>query len=212
MFAKNLYHKFNYTLLELLYSKLAPTYDLVSYIISKGKWYKWQSYAINMIKGTKALEIGCGTGTLILRANEAGSSVIGLEKSRDMIHVCGRKFRKKFLIPIIIQGDILNAPIKSKIIESVIVTFPTNYLLELGFYCEVHRILIAGGRLIILDYPHFYKKSVVSSFFNFLVNFGDKRDLKDILNNLIDNRFEASVEEIKDSNSSVKLIIAEKLM
>jgi hypothetical protein len=64
--------------------------------------------------------------------------------------------------------------------------------------------------LIIVDYPHFFKKSLINYFFGFLANIGDKRDIKDIQLKLIDSGFEPLIEEIKDESSSVKLIIADK--
>jgi ubiquinone/menaquinone biosynthesis C-methylase UbiE len=192
-----------------LYTKLAPFYDIASWLVSKGKWTKWQSYSIDKLKGRKILDIGCGTGSLLFQIDKSGYLTFGIDKSKDMLDVCRKKaFRNSKKINIV-QADIINLPIKNEQIDTVILTFPTNVILLLPLYDEVFRILTLKGRLIIVDYPYFHKKTVFNFIFNLLASVG-KRDINNIQQKIIDSGFKPMIEEVRDEDSIVKLIVLDK--
>jgi len=49
---------------EMLYHQLAAAYDLVAWLVSFGRWYRWVEKVIPLISGRDVLEIGIGTGYL----------------------------------------------------------------------------------------------------------------------------------------------------
>jgi len=113
-------------LLELLYGKLAFLYDLISNIVSLGRWTNWQSHSLSIIKGQKLLDIGCGTGSLMLKAHQQGYMVFGLDISKNMLNEIKKKLSKYIKSPRILQADMSYIPIKDNKIDTVILTFPTN--------------------------------------------------------------------------------------
>lgn len=196
--------------LKTLYTRLAPIYDVSSRLVSKGKWTKWQSYSLDKLKGRKVLDIGCGTGSLLFQIDKSGYFTFGIDKSKDMLDVCRKKAFNKSNKINIVQADIINLPIKNELIDTVIFTFPTNVILLRPFYDEVFRILTLKGRLIIVDYPHFHKKTLFNFIFNLLSSFGGKRDIQNIQQKMIYSGFKSMIEEVKDEDSIVKLIVADK--
>ena len=49
-----------------LYNEFAWTYDAVSWSVSRGRWDDWRKEALAHVQGTHVLEIGFGTGVLLL--------------------------------------------------------------------------------------------------------------------------------------------------
>jgi ubiquinone/menaquinone biosynthesis C-methylase UbiE len=160
--------------------------------------------------GNKVLDVGCGTGALLLNLHLAGYTAYGLDKSEDMIKICRKKFSYRALPITIFHSECTNIPLNNEAVDSVVATFPTDYILDEKCYKEIHRVLSNEGRLLILDEPYFIKKNPINYLFNFLVSFGSDRKLKDIANSLNKFGFETSIEIFQDTCSSVKLLVANK--
>ncbi len=61
-----------------------------------------------------ALEIGSGTGRLLLKLLESGLNVEGVEPSKEMLDICLKKAKKFNLKPVIYQQSIENLKIEKK--------------------------------------------------------------------------------------------------
>lgn len=203
--------RISHILLKSIYSIFSQFYDSISWFVSKGKWGKWQSYAIGKIRGKKVLDLGCGTGSLLLQVKHRGYLVFGLDQSKDMLAVCLKKSQKYKTKLNIIRGNMEKAPIKDNAIDTVIVTFPTSDILLPTFFHEVYRILVSDGRFILVDYANFYKKDPINTIFAFLSSFGDKLDIGEIKTRLNNVGFKVRIDQIRDDCSSVKLIMGDKL-
>jgi ubiquinone/menaquinone biosynthesis C-methylase UbiE len=54
-----------------LYDEFAWAYDLASWLVSLGRWSGWRRRALDHVVGQRVLEVGFGTGGLLLELREA---------------------------------------------------------------------------------------------------------------------------------------------
>ena len=140
---------------RLLYNEMAWMYDGVSWLVSLGDWRDWQRAALPFIQGQDVLEIGHGPGHMLLALAEAGYRVTGLDLSPYM----GRQARRRLAgagtaVPLI-RGDVLALPLKTAVFDTVLATFPTDYVTAQAALAGVNRVLRENGRFVIIPESHF---------------------------------------------------------
>jgi ubiquinone/menaquinone biosynthesis C-methylase UbiE len=133
-----------------LYHSFAWAYDLVSGLVSLGHWTDWISVALPYARG-HVLELGHGTGHLLRLGREFGLHVTGLDESMQM----GRLARRRLIQSGYTQIDLTRGraqvlPFGWQIFETLIASFPTNYIFDPASLAEARRVLRPGGRLIVL--------------------------------------------------------------
>ena len=142
-----------------LYHGFAFAYDAVAAAVSFGQWRVWIRMTLPYVQGARILEIGHGPGHLqwILHGSagalKAGSGlfVAGLDESTQM----GRIARRRLLhagidSPCLTRGMAQAIPYQAETFDTVVSTFPSGYIFQIETLAEVHRVLRAGGRLIVL--------------------------------------------------------------
>lgn len=136
---------------RLLYNELAWTYDLVSWLVSFGTWRSWQRAALPFVQGPDVLEIGHGPGHMLLALWQAGHRVVGVDLSPYM----GRQAQKRLAgaVPLI-QGDVMALPIATAVFNTVLATFPTEYVVDPATLLSVGRVLRENGRFVIIPEAH----------------------------------------------------------
>ena len=142
---------------ERLYHEFAWAYDWVSWWVSLGHWSRWRSDALRHVTGYQVLEIGFGTGDLLLDMAGRGWQVYGLDLSPAMHRVTARKMRRRGLWVPRVRARAQAMPFADHSFDAVIATFPSQYILSLATLREVARLLcrpdpdvgIQGGRFII---------------------------------------------------------------
>jgi ubiquinone/menaquinone biosynthesis C-methylase UbiE len=138
---------------RLLYNELAFTYDLVSWVVSLGQWRAWQRAAIpclSVAPGDTVLEIAHGTGGLQLDLRTAGVQTVGLDRSPQMGRIARRKMQQRGFRPRLARGNALALPFPTGSFRAVVSTFPTEFFLDARTLAETHRVLLPGGRLVIV--------------------------------------------------------------
>ena len=135
---------------ELLYGPLAWAYDAVAWLVSFGYWSAWRLDALGYLKPGSVLEIGFGTGDLLLALAEGGYDVVGLELSPQMHRVTARKLKETALNVKRVRGHAESLPFPSGMFENLISTFPSNYILSEKTLGESRRVLACKGRWVVV--------------------------------------------------------------
>lgn len=133
----------------LLYHQFAWTYDFVASIVSLGHWQDWVQVALPYLNG-RILEIGFGPGHLQRYMNEKQHLAFGLDESRQMAHQASRLLRKQGAMVRLARGYAQNIPFASGVFESVVATFPAEFIFYPRTLQELRRVLAPSGKLIIL--------------------------------------------------------------
>jgi ubiquinone/menaquinone biosynthesis C-methylase UbiE len=133
----------------LLYHQFAWLYDTVASIVSLGRWNTWIQTVFPQING-RVLELGFGPGHLQIFMNERGLQAFGLDVSMQMARQASQRLRKCGWSSRILCGYAQYAPFKHKTFDSVVATFPSEYIFNPRTLKEIQRILVPAGRLVIL--------------------------------------------------------------
>jgi ubiquinone/menaquinone biosynthesis C-methylase UbiE len=137
---------------ETLY-KNRYLYRFASTIPFAGQWRVWQRLVIARIRGLEVLEIGCGLGDLLADMLQAGYHCRAVERSPQMVAAARDTLRKRRVgdASLVIQGSAQALPIPSATIDTVVSTFPSEYIYDPDTIAEIARVLRPGGRLIVIE-------------------------------------------------------------
>ena len=151
----------------LLYHQFAFTYDLVAAAVSFNRWKGWVLQVIPFIEGTRILEIGHGPGHLqrALLSNP-DRMVVGIDESAQMGQLARRNLTRflhsahRLSTPntelraytqlSLTTGIAQFLPFPNESFDTVVATFPTEYITDPLTLAEVQRCLRKNGRLITL--------------------------------------------------------------
>jgi ubiquinone/menaquinone biosynthesis C-methylase UbiE len=132
---------------KLLYHQLAFAYDFVAATVSVGQWKNWVSSILPFIEGTRILEIGHGPGHLQRILLSRGLDSVAIDESASMGLLAQRNTDgKATLTRALAQG----LPFADASFDTVIATFPAEYINDPLTLAEVRRCLLDGGRFIVL--------------------------------------------------------------
>lgn len=138
---------------RLLYNEFAWTYDLVSRVVSLGQWHTWQQTALpylNVGPGARVLELAHGTGELQADLHNRAMFAVGVDLSPNMGRVARRKLVRRGLPARLTRANAAWLPFASQSFDAVASTFPTDFILRPAVLREANRVLIPGGRLVIV--------------------------------------------------------------
>lgn len=157
---------------RLLYNEMAWTYGLVSWSVSLGEWQHWQQAALQFVAGKTVLEIGHGPGHMLLALQNMGVEVIGLDLSAHM----GRQAQKRTqrTVPLT-RGLVQELPFATAVFDTVLSTFPTDYIIDPDTLASVHRILKVDGRFLIVPEGHLNGQGYLYKFIDWLFEITGQR-------------------------------------
>jgi SAM-dependent methyltransferase len=139
------------TAFEALYGPFAWAYDWVSQVFFLGQWRRWQRASLHFLAGTRVLEIGMGTGNLHLDLVRSGYAAWGVDLSPQMLRQASRKARRHGPEALLICRARAQAlPFPAGSFDSVVSTFPSDYIANPQTLEEIGRVLRAGGRLVVV--------------------------------------------------------------
>ncbi len=137
------------TAFSLLYHQFAWTYDLVAATVSLGRWKSWVRSSVPFLQG-RVLEIGYGPGHLQQSLNEIGLTAFGLDESPQMVRQASRRLRRLGCPLRLSRGLAQSLPFKEQAFDSVVATFPSEYIFDPATLKEIRRVLVDEGRLVII--------------------------------------------------------------
>ncbi len=156
---------------HLLYSTLAPLYDVVAWTVSLGQWNSWVERALPFIEGTKILELGHGPGHLQKQLAEHYAISLGIDKSWQMIMLAARRLIRAKLPCNLIHGDVQALPIPNHFFDTIVSTFPSEYIINPLTLLEAKRVLTHNGLLIVVPSAFILPISTKSRFLSWILNF-----------------------------------------
>ena len=141
-----------------LYYEFAWAYDLASWIVSLGRWSGWRLSALDYVAGPHVLEIGFGTGELLLEMGARGLTPVGLDLSPAMHRITARKLSRRVLGVPLVRGITQAMPFPEATFDAIVSTFPAGYILDPATLYEAARVLSppdvaagrGGGRLVVV--------------------------------------------------------------
>jgi ubiquinone/menaquinone biosynthesis C-methylase UbiE len=128
------------------YHSLAWTYDGVAAAVSLGRWYDWVECILPDVQGPSVLELGHGTGHLQRALIAAGFHPVGLDESRQMGRLAARRLATGKQL---VRGLAQALPFPGGAFDTLLATFPTDYILQPATTSEIQRVLTPGGRAVI---------------------------------------------------------------
>ncbi len=127
-------------------------YWLASTIPFAGQWRTWQRLVLPRLVGHDVLEVGCGIGTLLADMATAGYRCTAVDRSPQMVAATRDRLRRRKLLgrTPVHNADVQALPFADASFDSVVSTFPTEYIYDPATMREIRRVLRPGGRLIVV--------------------------------------------------------------
>ena len=205
----NLIQRFMRFFFHLLYHPFAFTYDLVAATVSFGDWKNWVYSILPFINRTRLLELGHGPGHLQRLLRDRGLVAVAIDESTQMGRIAKRRLGSSQKLTRALAQHI---PFANKSFDTIVSTFPTDYIFQEQTLSEVKRCLSDGGRLIVL--PAAFPKS---GFLKWLYKITGESpaDLtesikKKIQQPFIEAGFRAEVEIVEVKSSRLLIVVAVK--
>ncbi len=139
-------------LFETLY-KNRYLYRFASTVPFAGQWRGWQRQVLPRIHGKEVLELGCGLGDLLADMLAAGYACRAVEHSPEMVAAARATLKRRHVGQDIqiMQGSAQVLPFSAASFDTVVSTFPSEYIYDPDTIAEVERVLRPGGRLIVIE-------------------------------------------------------------
>jgi ubiquinone/menaquinone biosynthesis C-methylase UbiE len=133
----------------LLYHQFAWTYDFVAGVVSLGHWNDWVKAVLPHLEG-RVLEIGYGPGHLQTALFQDNIFSIGLDESPQMALLARLRLQKSGFIHRLSRGYAQSIPFASGSFDTVVATFPSEYIFDPETLKEIRNVLTPGGKLVVV--------------------------------------------------------------
>jgi ubiquinone/menaquinone biosynthesis C-methylase UbiE len=135
---------------KYLYHQFAWSYDLVAWFVSVGQWKDWVSTVLPFLSGDRVLELGFGPGHLQRMGDQAGFRMYGLDLSPQMVKIARRRLLKNHQELCLLRGSGVALPLEDQSFETVVATFPAEYIIFPETLSQIYRVLEPGGQFVLL--------------------------------------------------------------
>ena len=162
------------------------------------------------MRGQRVLEIGHGPGHLLITLARSGHRPIGIDLSPDMIRLARKNIRQAGVTAPQVHCRVQALPFRSGAFDSVVSTFPTDYIGDLATLREVQRVTNEQGRLIVVFGAQLIGREPSKLLIEWLYRLTGQREAKfDDENSIFDQvGMPARIETETIGASTVTLIVA----
>jgi demethylmenaquinone methyltransferase/2-methoxy-6-polyprenyl-1,4-benzoquinol methylase len=133
---------------ETMFDRIAPRYDLLNRILTFGMdvgWRRRTVAALGLPRGSRVLDLACGTGDLCRELEAQGYQAVGVDRSAGMLASA------RTGAPLV-RGDALRLPTPDAAVDGIVCGFALRNFVGLGpFFEECARVLRVGGRVALLE-------------------------------------------------------------
>jgi ubiquinone/menaquinone biosynthesis C-methylase UbiE len=199
---------------RLLYHPFAFTYDLVAATVSFGRWKGWILEALPFLSGTRVLELGHGPGHLQRVLLSRKLVAVGLDESRQMGLLARRNTDGSACLA---RGLAQQLPFASASFDTIISTFPAEYIFDPKTLIEAHRVITDIGRFVILPGAVITGRGVWDQFMAWVFRFTGQTppDLSEIIHErskepFANAGFQLEIHELDVKSSIVFIMVATK--
>jgi demethylmenaquinone methyltransferase/2-methoxy-6-polyprenyl-1,4-benzoquinol methylase len=145
-----------------MFDAIAGRYDFLNHFLSAGIDRRWRRQAVRSLGLTgseRVLDLCTGTGDLaiaLLPTDRPGAAgVVGVDFAAAMLAVGRDKLRRRGLADRIhlARADATRVPLPAGSIDAITIGFGIRNVDDTAGACrEMHRVLVPGGRLAILEF------------------------------------------------------------
>lgn len=138
---------------------LLPLYDPLIRLLGLGRLYDRLLDEADLRAGLRVLDVGAGTGTLLIRLarRHPGSTLTGVDPDRAVLARAQRKARRAHVPITFEQGFADRLPVPDGSVDRVLSSLMVHHLDAAdrpAMFAEVARVLAPGGSAHVLDFDH----------------------------------------------------------
>jgi ubiquinone/menaquinone biosynthesis C-methylase UbiE len=151
-------------------------FDVLARVITLGRERQLRQWTLDLADlqpGNVVLDVGCGTGTLLLAAAERvgpSGAVHGIEPSPEMAAHARHKATAHRVLLAVVEGSADRLPYAPASFDAVFCTLVVHHLprsMQAGAIREMRRVLRPGGRAVLVDWqrPQSFARAIASPLF-----------------------------------------------
>lgn len=131
-----------------MFDAIAPRYDLVNRVMTFGLDVRWRRTTIRRLdlpRGSRVLDLACGTGDLCRELGAQGHRPIGVDLSAGMLASA------RTVAPLV-HADVLRLPMPAHAVDGAVCGFALRNFVDLrGFLAELGRVVRPAGRIALVE-------------------------------------------------------------
>ncbi len=135
-------------LVRTMFDTIAPRYDLVNRMMTfrlDQRWRRQAAQALGLPRGSRVLDLACGTGDLLTILASLGVRPIGIDLSSGMLAANRTAFP-------LAQADGARLPLAAGSVDGVTCGYALRNFTDLGaVFDELGRVVRPGGRISLLE-------------------------------------------------------------
>ena len=168
----------------LAYDFLTPLYDRVINLLGYGKAFKKMALELSEIKdGEKVLDVGCGSGTLLIEAKTRypHSDFVGVDPDKKILQLAERKLEQAGVKARLVQGFAQELPFPSASFDLVTSTLIFHHLpssVKVEATRDIYRVLKEKGRFLLADFGK-QESALTKLLLGSILNFDGRANMKD---------------------------------
>ncbi len=145
-----------------MFGRIAPRYDLVNSVLSLGVDRSWRREAAALALAhapAHVLDVATGTGELAMllargRSGARPPEVTGIDFAHEMLDIARLKAERAGLPIRLERADALDLPYADGAFDAVTIAYGLRNFADVpAGLREMRRVLSAGGRLVVLEFP-----------------------------------------------------------